>query len=513
MADYEKIPLIKFEKRALAASAEAKAWQKFKTGFSTKLPRAVSFLCFSQKKKTYFYGTDITVCATDIKSLGQSQAYTKERSEIRSLAVRRDGSLAAYVTAGGEAKVLSIVHKSILKAFKLSNGPLGAVDLLDKRPLIAVGGDDGSFYAYDFASQMPLSKLEGIHSDFIKKVVFVNDVGDLVLTGSLDRSVCLIDLKNPSSIVHRFTQSNEVVDLCPISDHCFASIGGREICVWDLRSNEKPLFQMNAGVKSLTAVKMVGDRLIVSSLDGYLRSYEFSDGALSLMHQYNAGKPISGFAPGVFEESSFRSLAVSFIDGSFQVMTRSLSEKDAEIESDNKLTLQEKLLFKQLAVGINQNDKNVHQFFSRGVWGVPEKFTAKIVKPPAVRLQQYDRHLRRFKYTEALAHALQTGNTNIILSVVEELIVRNGLNYAFKGLSEESVRQLLAFLHKKLDSANCQKLVIYVLEELLDTIQDRLAASSQFKSIMAKIDAKAVEELHNAERCAFINSVLESTDA
>ena len=96
---------------------------------------------------------------------------------------------------------------------------------------------------------------------------------------------------------------------------------------------------------------------------------------------------------------------------------------------------------------------------------------------------------------------------------MEELIVINGLNHVFKGLSEESVRQLLAFLHKKLDLANNQIFFIYVLEELLDTIQDRLASSSQFKSTMAKINEKAVEDMHNVKWCIFINSVLESIDA
>lgn len=96
---------------------------------------------------------------------------------------------------------------------------------------------------------------------------------------------------------------------------------------------------------------------------------------------------------------------------------------------------------------------------------------------------------------------------------MEELIVINGLNHVFKGLSEESVRQLLAFLHKKLDLANNQIFFIYVLEELLDTIQDRLVSSSQVKSTMAKINEKAVEEMYNVKWCTLINSVLESIDA
>lgn len=513
MSDYEKIPLIKFEKRALAASAEAKAWQRFKVGLEVKLTRATSFLSFCQKKSAYFYGTDITVCTTDIKSLNQGQAFTKERSEIRSLAVRRDGNLAAYATAEGEVKVLSILHKSILKTFKPSDKPLGAVDLLEKRPLIAIGGDDGSCYVYDFASQMQVLKLERIHNDFIKRIAFANEVGDLVLTGSLDRSICLLDLKQPNGVVRRFTQSNEVADLCLINESFFASIGGREICVWDVRNSERPICQINAGVKSLTAIKLAGDKVIVSSLDGYLRSYHFSEESLNLAHQFNAGKPVSSFCPGMIEGSSFRSLAVSFVDGSFQIMTRNIGEQDMVLDGDNKMSLQEKLLFRQLAVGINQNEKNVYQFFNRGVWGVPEKFTAKIVKPPSVRLQQYDKYLRKFKYTEALSHALQTGNTNVILSVAEELIVRNGLAYAFKGLCQESLRQLLAFLHKKIDSANCQKLIVYIHEVLIDSIGDKLVTSPQLKTLMTKIDAKIVEELNNSERCAFINAFLEGAEA
>lgn len=138
------------------------------------------------------------------------------------------------MTAVSEAKVLFTVHKPILKEFKLSNSPVGAVDLLDKRPLIAIGGDDGSFYTYEFSSQMRLPKLERIHSYLIKKIVFVSEIAYLILTGNLDRSDRLIDLKSPNNIVHRFTQSNEVVDLCPINDHCFASIEDWEIRMWDM---------------------------------------------------------------------------------------------------------------------------------------------------------------------------------------------------------------------------------------------------------------------------------------
>jgi U3 small nucleolar RNA-associated protein 15 len=510
MAEYEKIPIIEFERRALAASAESKSWQKFKAHLNIKLPRGTSFLVYSQKKKAYFYGTDITVLTTDLKTFGQNQAYTKERSEIRSFKVRKDGNLAAYSTIDGEVKILSLMHKSILKSFKFSSKPIGSIDLLDKQSLLIAGGDDGSFHAYDFASQMELLKIEKLHKDFLRKAVFANEFGERILTGGFDRKICLLDLRSSPSIVQEFHMDSEIVDLCPVNDNFFISAENREICLWDLRRFEEPVCKISSGVKSLTGTQLIGDKILVSSLDGYMRSYSIEDKNLTLLRQHNYGRPIAGFSAGLIEKSNFKSLAISFVDGTLQILTRSLEEKELENEGDTKLTAQEKLLFKQLSVGYANNDTTSHQYFNRGIWGVPEKFTAKISKPVSPHFQLYDKYLRKFKYTEALEKAIESSNTNIIISVLEELIIRNGLASAVKGLDEPMIKGMLAFVLKKLDSVNCQKIVTYVFEVVIDTIGDKLSGNEKLKQILIKIDNKLTSELHNVERCCFVNSMIES---
>jgi U3 small nucleolar RNA-associated protein 15 len=59
------------------------------------------------------------------------------------------------------------------------------------------------------------------------------------------------------------------------------------------------------------------------------------------------------------------------------------------------------------------------------------------------KLKKYENLMKKFKYTESLEEALETRNTVIILSVVEELVYRNGLDVALANLSYAALIILL----------------------------------------------------------------------
>lgn len=63
----------------------------------------------------------------------------------------------------------------------------------------------------------------------------------------------------------------------------------------------------------------------------------------------------------------------------------------------------------------------------------------KLFKVPVSKkkkLDDYDKYLKKFEYHNALDSALQKNNTEIIVSVIEELIDRNALKLALLNRNE-----------------------------------------------------------------------------
>lgn len=88
------------------------------------------------------------------------------------------------------------------------------------------------------------------------------------------------------------------------------------------------------------------------------------------------------------------------------------------------MSAQEQRLLHLLSTGVPKRDEGTFKFYNRGIWETPQDFTVKIEKPRQTHLLDYDRKLRRFQYAEALAKALKLFDTSVILTVVEDLIVR-----------------------------------------------------------------------------------------
>jgi hypothetical protein len=109
-----------------------------------------------------------------------------------------------------------------------------------------------------------------------------------------------------------------------------------------------------------------------------------------------------------------------------------------------------------------------YKYFNRGIYSKDDGSADTTVSfINSKKMKKYDTYLKKFRYGEALKHALTTNDTQIIISMIEELAYRNGLNTAIKNLEEKDVKLLLKFVYKKCDSANHQNLVFFIFEQCL----------------------------------------------
>lgn len=122
---------------------------------------------------------------------------------------------------------------------------------------------------------------------------------------------------------------------------------------------------------------------------------------------------------------------------------------------------------------------------------------------------------RKFRYADALAESLSTKNTNIILSIVEELGYRGGLDIAIDNSSEKCLIELLGFIYKKCDSTDHQQLVFQVLDLVLSKINKISPAgeSEKVDSLLKDIREKLGVEVDTASQMNELDGLLEMIES
>ena len=170
----------------------------------------------------------------------------------------------------------------------------------------------------------------------------------------------------------------------------------------------------------------------------------------------------------------------------------------------------EKLLLKRLRTGVNTRDTGSYKFYNRGVWDRPEDFDIKIGKPERYNLSKYDRFLRQFKYAEAFENALRTKHSSVILSIIEELLIRDGLEIAIKGLESTDLILLLDFIAKKLDSWKSQSTVNHLLNTLIDVRGNHINENQELRERLKRVSKRLERELRNAELAGEVSTLLTS---
>lgn len=96
-----------------------------------------------------------------------------------------------------------------------------------------------------------------------------------------------------------------------------------------------------------------------------------------------------------------------------------------------------------------------YKFFNRGIYAKNDESADSVVKfITSKQMKKYDTFLKKFKYGEALKHALTTKDSQVIVAIIEELVYRNGIEIAIRNLEGDDIKLLLDFIYKKCDSTN-----------------------------------------------------------
>jgi U3 small nucleolar RNA-associated protein 15 len=103
------------------------------------------------------------------------------------------------------------------------------------------------------------------------------------------------------------------------------------------------------------------------------------------------------------------------------------------------------------------------------------------------KLANFDKALKRFRYHEAFDAALADGSPEVVVSVVEELVQRNGLRIALQGRDQQSLQPVVAFLARQITSPPFAPTLIGVANLLLDMYAPVLGQSAAIDELFVKL--------------------------
>jgi U3 small nucleolar RNA-associated protein 15 len=110
-----------------------------------------------------------------------------------------------------------------------------------------------------------------------------------------------------------------------------------------------------------------------------------------------------------------------------------------------------------------------YRYFQRGVYEEPKAYDQAFEETKLRALKNYEKFLKKFEYKQALQAALKMNQTDVILSLIEELIEREGLEIALTGLNEQELAPIFGIILSKLSNPQYTNILIPLGGLLLST--------------------------------------------
>jgi len=125
------------------------------------------------------------------------------------------------------------------------------------------------------------------------------------------------------------------------------------------------------------------------------------------------------------------------------------------------------------------------------------------------RLAPFDKKLRQFKVGEALDAALLTRMPEVVVTVIEELMARGGLEAAVSGRNAETLVPVLEFLAKYVAEPRYSRLLAGVTERMLDVYGSVVGQSPQVDAKLQLLRERVVVEVRLQQELLMLQGSLE----
>ncbi|ORZ40434.1 WD40-repeat-containing domain protein [Catenaria anguillulae PL171] len=480
MTDFVRLPIRQTgsAKRTDAFTSDMRYWSKYRKPTLHKESSFINNLHFAESSPHLLavtVGSKVQIYHPSTHDVAKT--ITRFSDLAYSGHLRADGKLLVAGDEAGGVSVFEMGTRSILRSFGGHAGPVHLTRFSPNKTQVLSGSDDKTVRVWDIPSNSVVTCFEQ-HTDYVRAGTISTSNPNLLLTGSYDHTVRLWDLRTNTSVMTMSHDSPcESVLFFPGSTAVVSS-GGPYFKVFDLVAGGRSLHHVSNHQKTITAMTFdhSGSRLLTGSLDHSVKIYNVAN--FKVVHTLKYQSPILSLAVSPNDTH----MAVGMVDGTLSLRSRD-EDKEGEFEVGSE---------RGVAASYRTGS---YRYFMRGQGYQPSATDFQVMKAKKPKLNAYDVYLKKFEYANALDVVFETNQPPIVIvSLIEELLDRNGLDRALQGRTEESLGPLLQFLMRNITHPYFSPTLATVTHTLLDIYTPVLARSEVLQSQLKKITEKLAEE-------------------
>jgi U3 small nucleolar RNA-associated protein 15 len=393
---------------------------------------------------------------------------SKFKAKVCSMQFRSDGELFAAGDELGKLNLFQVSRKTLLRTYK-HPAPVYGVSFAEKSFKLLSGCDDRALRVWDLTMKHPVITWADAHDDYLRSVAELSEF--VVVSGGLDGKVRIWDMRTQARSAE-LDHLAPVSVVLPVSEVSLVTAGHTRVTNWDLRTLT-PVTNYTPHSKNITALALnsTKDKLLTGSLDCNLKIHSLEDS--KVLHSIKYPAPISTVTL-TYDDAH---LVVGMTDGKVSVRQRKHAKapkpKTSENPEDLFVAKWEQAL-KERPVKLTKD----YGYFKRGAYSKPDVEDLTLDKQVRKKLQDYDKLLKKFRYSEVLDCVLQTDRPDLIVSIIQELAQRNVLADALKNRAPVSPSQsdlvpVISWLTRKIGVQKYAEAVLRTTDLLLGKSQRR----------------------------------------
>lgn len=452
-----------------------------------------------KNSKKYLVSASTKISLFDSATDKVIRSFSRFTDEAFSGRFRRDGKLIVAGDKAGFIKVFDVKTKSCLRNIKGHNSAVRATAWTLDNLFMVSGSDDYSVKRWDLGTEdcvfdsSKLGSTGSVHTDYVRVIESHPTMSQIFMSASYDHTIKVWDSRMGTVA---FSLDHELPVECGIvnrSGSMLISGGGSEVKIWDLLSGGRLLHTFNNHQKNVTGLCFdgSGSKLLTCSLDSHVKVFNLQ--TLQLLHGMKYDSPLVSIAVSPDD----RKLIVGQADGNLCIRTRSDGSTDSAVEmagsgssassssseKDDSLAARQDKFYKASGTrsALHSNSNSLENS------NTSNTLDGYLETERSVRLKPYEQHLKKFNYQLALDSAMKTRNPLIVVTVLEELCRRSGLTIALSGRDEKSLEPLLSFASKHVSHPRYSRLIVQVVDRILDLYGGMLGQSDAIDELFVKL--------------------------
>ncbi|XP_060065526.1 U3 small nucleolar RNA-associated protein 15 homolog [Ylistrum balloti] len=447
-------------------TSDTNYWKNLEVPVTKKEYGAITHIEFSPTEPNSFAVTNSTrVQIYSSKSLQILKTISRFKDVAYSGSFRDDGKL---LVAGGDEgliRLFDVEGRALLRVFKGHTGAVHVTKFLRDRVRLFSGADDNSVAVWDIPREAQIATYKE-HQDYVRCGVSSLSSNDILLTGSYDHKVKLYDTRIGDSVL-TVDHGQPVEDVLTFpTGGIFISAGGNVVKVWDALSGGRLLTTLCNHHKQVMSLAFCSNyqRLLSASLDRHVKIYDLS--SYQVVHTLD----YPGTLTAVAVSPDDNLLVVGTAEGLVSIQKR--KPEDEVMPKKKKV----------------QNSR----FGLKGKTHIPDEDDYHVEHTRKDHLTKYDKFLKKFEYSRALDAAMhwtvRLSNPDVTLSVLQELIRREGIRPALAGREEKSLSHLLRFIEKNIYKPRYMNTLIDIMALLLEMYKGLIDQSHDLGAHLKRVN-------------------------